>query len=68
MEVAADQCMDVGFINNTLNLIDSDCTETVNAVGWLPTMSNEVASKFEVAWQVLLTALTSNRHFWAPYH
>ena len=68
MEVAADQCMDVGFPNNTLYLIDSDCIETVNAVDCLPTMSNEVVSKFEVVWQVLLTALTSNRHFWAPYY
>ena len=31
-------------------------------------MSNEATSKFEAAWQVLLPALTSNRHFWAPYH
>ena len=62
------QCMDVGFSNNTVNLIDSDCTETVNAVGCLPTLSNEVASEFEAAWQVLLIALTSNRNFWAPYH
>ena len=37
MEVAMNQCMDVGFSNNTVNLIDSDCTETVNAV---PTLSN----------------------------
>ena len=62
------QCMDVGFSNNTVNLIDSDCIETVNVVGCLPTLSNEVASEFEAAWQVLLIALTSNQNFWAPYH
>jgi hypothetical protein len=65
MEGVVNQCMDVGFSNNTVNLIDSDCTKTVNA---LPTLSNEVASYFEAAWQVLLIALTNNRNFWAPYH
>ena len=65
MEVDVNQCMDVGFSNNTVNLIDSDCTKTVNAV---PTLSNEVASEFKAAWQVLLIALTTNRNFWAPYH
>ena len=65
MEGVVNQCMDVGFSNNTVNLIDSDCTETVNA---LPTLSNEVASEFEAAWQVLRIALTNNRNFWAPYH
>ena len=28
MEVDVDQCMDVGFSNNTMNMIDSNCTET----------------------------------------
>jgi hypothetical protein len=68
MEIAANQCQDVGFCNNTMTLIDSDCTEMVNAVGCLLTWSNEVASMFEVALQVLLTTLTSNRNFWVPYH
>ena len=40
----------------------------MNVVGCLSTLSNEVASEFEAAWQVLLNALTSIWHSWAPYH